>query len=85
MDPAPLENERLVTEDQRRLTVAEHHSWQKSISSQRPFDEVDEEMESAAEVIHDHLPQSAPKHKVNRVLNILDQLAQEESNRRFIR
>jgi hypothetical protein len=42
MDPSLTEVERLLTADERRLTVAEHHSWQKSISSTRPFDEIDE-------------------------------------------
>jgi len=37
----------------------------------------------AAEVIHDHIPQSAPARKVRNVLSILDQIDREQSNRRF--
>jgi hypothetical protein len=39
--------------------------------------------ELAADPIHDHRPQAAPKHKINRVLGILDQLDRENTNRRF--
>ena len=40
--PEPLPVELLATDDQRRpLTVAGHHAWRESISSTRPFDEVD--------------------------------------------
>jgi hypothetical protein len=45
------------------------------------YDEIDHE--AAADPIHDHRPQSAPGHKVNRTLAILDELARGNSNRRF--
>jgi hypothetical protein len=38
------------------------------------FGEIDQ---AAADPIHDHRPQSAPGHRVNRVLGILDQLDKE--------
>ena len=48
MNPARplLEIELLGTQDQRRtVSVAGHHQWRESISSTRPFDEVDEFVE----------------------------------------
>ena len=39
--PEPLPVELLVSDHSRRLTVSGHHAWRKSISSTRPFDEVD--------------------------------------------
>jgi hypothetical protein len=41
-----LEVEHLATQDQRRtVSVAGHHQWRESISSTRPFDEIDEFVE----------------------------------------
>ena len=80
-DREPLPVERLATPDERRLSVAGHHQWRESITSQpRDFDPIDE---AAADPIHDHAPQLAPMHKVRSVLDILDQLDKENSNRRF--
>ena len=39
--PEPLTVELLVSDARRPLTVAGHHAWRESISSTRPFDEVD--------------------------------------------
>lgn len=83
MNPKPLtEIEAMLSEDERRpLSIAGHHAWRESIAGpDREFDEIDE---AAADPIHDHLPQSAPRHKVRGVLSILDQLDKENPNRRF--
>ncbi len=41
-----LEIEHLVSTDARRpLSVAGHHQWRESISSARPFDEIDREID----------------------------------------
>jgi hypothetical protein len=50
-----------------------------SLLTSADLDEIDE---AVADPIHDHAPQVAPKHKVNKVLGILDQLDRENSNRR---
>jgi len=66
--------------DQRRpLSVGGHHAWRECFYT-RPHDDIDED---AADPIHDHAPQLAPKHKVRSVLAILDQLDKEKTNRRF--
>lgn len=65
-----------------RITAHAHQRFRESTN--RPtehFGEIDQEV--GADPIHDHRPRSAPKHKVNRVLGILDQLDRENSNRRF--
>jgi hypothetical protein len=43
--PEPLTVGLLATDARRPLTVAGHHAWRESISSARPFDEVDEFVE----------------------------------------
>jgi hypothetical protein len=43
-------------------------------------DQIDQ---AAADPIHDHIPQSAPRRKARGVLAILDQLEKENANRRF--
>jgi hypothetical protein len=80
MDTSPLEVERLLSEDQRRLTVSEHHSWQKSISSQRPFDEVDLYLDQDFDerVVVDpyecHQPSRRSDKELGHLLNLLDSL-----------
>ena len=46
----------------------------------RHFSEINQAL---ADPIHDHRPQTAPGHKVNRTLAILDELDRGNSNRRF--
>lgn len=58
--------------------VLRHLQWLESGFEESEVDE------AAADPIHDHRPQSAPKRKVNRVLSILDELVQEAHNRRFM-
>ncbi len=45
MTPEPLPVELLATQYQRRLSVAGHHEFRESISTTRPFDEIDEFVE----------------------------------------
>jgi hypothetical protein len=69
------------------MTLPDHH--QKCLvtdlfgrdSIDRAIDDLDE---AVADIIHDHRPSTAPGHKVNRVIGILDQLEKENANRRFI-
>jgi hypothetical protein len=69
------------------LTVQQHDAIRRELLSglvtDHDFDDID--IEAAADPIHDHRPQSAPKHRANRVLGILDQLEKENVNRRFTR
>lgn len=69
----------------RRLSVGHHDQLRRemlgALLDEHDYDEID--YEAAADPIHDHRPQSAPGHKVNRVLGILDQL-DRNTNRRFI-
>lgn len=77
----PLAVELLLDSDKRRVSIEEVEAFRNSIN--RPCDRFDEIDEAAADPIHDHRPQSAPKHKVRGVLSILDQLEKENTNRRF--
>lgn len=61
----PLPVEQLISEDQRRVSVAE----------------IDQ---AAADPIRDHLPQTASRRKINRILAILDELDSQTSNGRFM-
>jgi hypothetical protein len=62
--------ELLASEYQRRLTVAGHHEWRESISTARPFDEVDE-----AVAVDDFAPSQTKSGKeIGRLLSILDNL-----------
>ena len=65
----------------RKISINDHAQFLSLLMRESDFDEIDE---LAADPIHDHRPQSAPKHQVNRVLDILDQLDRENSNRRSI-
>jgi hypothetical protein len=50
-DREPLPVERLATPDERRLSVAGHHQWRESITSQpRDFDPIDELVEEIRKV-----------------------------------
>lgn len=68
-----------------RASVADHEHFLKSISTDhRGVDEIDRAVEElAADPIHDHAPAYQSKHKVNRVLSILDELDRGTTNRRF--
>ena len=76
----PLEVDLLVPADKRWVSVDDHQHFRKSVATPPPVDEIDQAL---ADPLHDHRPRSAPRHKVNRVLGILDQLDRENSNRRF--
>lgn len=68
--PDPLEIEQLLSADERRprrLTVAEHEAFRRSLIS--PADDLDE-----IEVADIDPPQRRSEREASRVLNILDQL-----------
>lgn len=69
-----------LSENRRKLTPEQHAELFGPDCPMPPPLEIDD---AAADPIHDHRPQSRPKHKVNRVLGILDELDRENSNRRF--
>jgi hypothetical protein len=71
----------LLMPDTRRVSQEDHLHLFRSISTDDlGRDDIDR---AAADPLRDHLPQSAPGHKVKRVLSILDQLDRENTNRRF--
>lgn len=63
----------------RPVTIAAHERFRDELAPPPRFDEIDE---LAADPIHDHTPQSRPKHKASAVLRILDQIDKETPNRR---
>ena len=86
----PLALDGLLTPDQRRLETALGSSKPmpasqveecRAVLRRVSVGEIDQ---AAADPIHDHRPQSAPRRKVNRTLAILDQLDRENPNRRFM-
>jgi hypothetical protein len=69
-----------LTENRRKLSPEQHAA---EFGTDCPMPAPLEIDQAAADPIHDHLPQSRPKHKARAILAILDQLDKETSNRRF--
>jgi hypothetical protein len=63
-----------LTENRRKLTPEQHAA---EFGPDCPMPAPLEIDQAAADPIHDHRPQSRAMHKVNRVLNILDELDRE--------
>jgi hypothetical protein len=79
----PLEIERLLTNDERRLTVEAHHDWRESLSESRPFDEIDLECDDMTIVdpYEIHAPSRRSDKEINRLLSILDSLETSNTGR----
>jgi hypothetical protein len=82
MNPArePETVELLASEYQRRLTVAGHHQWRESISSARPFDEVDRSIDEDFDdlIVVDpyevHAPSRRSDKNLGEFLSLIDSL-----------
>jgi hypothetical protein len=68
--------ELLASEYQRRLTVAGHHAWRESISTARPFDEVDLMLDEHIQIdpFNGDPPSKRKDKELANLLGILDSL-----------
>ena len=81
MDSSNLSNTLTISERTRLKTALGHDQplpWPASLDEELTLAE-----RNLSDPLRDHLPQSAPKRRVRGVLSILDQLARQNSTRRF--
>ena len=67
----PLEVERLLSESQRRVSVADHQAFRESLATRPAFDDIDHAMAV------DYPPERRSERETSRVLGILDELQRD--------